>query len=193
MSEAIHATSTRTGSLNSPLIYPSVGIASLQHDHKGPEVSENEFVVERETKIAAKPEVIRSLIADFRQWPTWSPWEELDPDMRHDYGGADHGVGSWTSWSGNRKAGAGRMEITAMTDDSVTIALAFLKPFKSQSTTVFGLASDGESTTVTWTMRGPKTLLTKLMGIFWPMDKVVGKDFEKGLSKLKTAAEPKAI
>lgn len=152
-------------------------------------MSDNEFVVERSATIAAKPEVIRSLITDFRQWPAWSPWEELDPDMTHDYGGADEGVGSWMSWSGNRKAGAGRMEITAMSDRSVTIALVFLKPFKSQSTTVFDLVPDGGSTSVSWTMRGRSTLLTKLMGVFWSMDKMVGKDFEKGLSKLRTAAE----
>jgi hypothetical protein len=34
-------------------------------------------------------------------------------------------------------------------------------------------------------MTGPKTWMTKLMGIFTSMDKMVGPDFEKGLTRLK--------
>ena len=38
-------------------------------------------------------------------------------------------------------------------------------------------------------MIGPKTLMTRIMGIFRSMDAMVGPDFEKGLSKLKAVAE----
>ena len=34
-------------------------------------------------------------------------------------------------------------------------------------------------------MIGPKTLATKVMGLFTSMDKMVGPDFEKGLARLK--------
>ena len=47
----------------------------------------------------------------------------------------------------------------------------------------------GEGSQVTWTMTGPKTLMTRVMGIFTSMDKIVGKDFEKGLARLKAVAE----
>lgn len=36
---------------------------------------------------------------------------------------------------------------------------------------------------------GPKTLATKVMGIFTSMDKLIGPDFERGLARLKGAAE----
>ena len=35
-------------------------------------------------------------------------------------------------------------------------------------------------------MVGPKTFATKVMGIFTSMDKLIGKDFEKGLAQLNT-------
>jgi hypothetical protein len=37
-------------------------------------------------------------------------------------------------------------------------------------------------------MVGPKTFMTRFMGIFMSMDKMVGRDFEKGLTQLSTAA-----
>jgi hypothetical protein len=81
------------------------------------------------------------------------------------------------------------MEITdAVEPSKVQIALQFLKPFKSSSTTTFELVERDGATNVTWQMVGPKTFMTRVMGIFTSMDKVVGKDFEKGLDRLKTAA-----
>jgi hypothetical protein len=36
---------------------------------------------------------------------------------------------------------------------------------------------------------GPHTAMTKIMGLFLPMDKMVGPDFEKGLTRLRAEAE----
>jgi hypothetical protein len=105
------------------------------------------------------------------------------------YSGPDAGVGAVYEWVGNRKAGAGRMEITdAVESSKVQIALQFLKPFKSKSTTTFELVERDGDTNVTWRMVGPKTFMTRFMGVFMSMDKMVGKDFEKGLSQLQAAA-----
>jgi hypothetical protein len=38
-------------------------------------------------------------------------------------------------------------------------------------------------------MRGPSAFVTKLMGVFFDMDKMIGRDFEAGLAAMKTAAE----
>ncbi len=148
------------------------------------------YTVARSTTINAPAETIYHQIADFHNWGAWSPWDDLDPDMQRSYSGAESGVGAGYAWSGNRKAGEGKMEITdAVESTSVQIALDFLKPFKSSSTTAFALQPQGESTEVTWTMTGPNTLMTRVMGIFKSMDKMVGPDFEKGLAKLKAVAE----
>ncbi len=148
------------------------------------------YAVERSVTVAAPPSAVYAHIVDFHRWPTWSPWEGLDPAMTRQYSGADSGVGAVYAWSGNRKAGQGRMEITdAVEPSSVHIALDFLKPFKSSSTTTFVLVPDGDGTRVTWTMTGPKTVMTRMMGLFKSMDAMIGPDFEKGLSRLKVVAE----
>ena len=148
------------------------------------------YTVERTTTINAPVETIYRQIADFHNWRAWSPWDDLDPDMQRSYSGPDSGVGAGYAWSGNRKAGEGTMKITEVVEPaSVQIALEFLKPFKSSSTTTFNLQPQGESTEVTWTMTGPNTLMTRIMGIYKSMDKMVGPDFEMGLSQLKAATE----
>jgi uncharacterized protein YndB with AHSA1/START domain len=148
------------------------------------------YTVERTTIIDAPAENVYAQIVDFHNWRAWSPWDDLDPDMQRSYLGADSGVGAAYAWSGNRKAGEGKMEITeAVEPSTVQIALDFLKPFKSSSTTTFNLKPQGHTTEVTWTMTGPKTLMTRVMGVFKSMDKMVGPDFEKGLMQLKGASE----
>lgn len=148
------------------------------------------FTVQRSTSVQAPASSIYPHLVDFRKWTAWSPWEQLDPNMQRTYSGSDAGAGAKYAWKGNRKAGQGTMEITDATEpNQVSIALAFLKPFKSSNTTTFDLGEAGNETEVTWTMTGPATLTTKLMGFFKSMDKLVGPDFEKGLARLKTVAE----
>lgn len=155
-----------------------------------PLVMSDTYSVERSTRIDKPAPSIYPHIADFHLWTAWSPWEHLDPNLQRTYSGAGAGSGAMYAWSGNRKAGAGNMRITEATEPSfLQLSLEFLKPFKSSSTTTFALNPDGESTTVTWTMTGNKTAITKLMSAFIKMDKMIGRDFEKGLEQLKRVVE----
>ena len=49
------------------------------------------FSVRRATTVKAPPEKIFSLINDFHQWGTWSPYENKDPAMKRSYSGAESG------------------------------------------------------------------------------------------------------
>lgn len=152
------------------------------------------YTVERSATVRAPAGRVFEQIVDFHRWPAWSPWEDIDPAMSRDYSGAESGVGAAYSWSGNRKAGAGRMEIVRAVDgERVDIDLRFVKPFKARNDTSFVLSPQADgSTLVRWTMTGRKTAATKVMGLFTSMDKMIGPDFEKGLARLKQAAESSA-
>ncbi|EGD40869.1 putative transcriptional regulator, effector-binding domain/component [Nocardioidaceae bacterium Broad-1] len=125
-----------------------------------------------------------ALLDDFHEWPSWSPWEELDPDMTRTYSGADSGVGARYAWSGNKRAGAGAMEIIESRPDHIEVALEFLKPFKSQSTVTFDLAPVADGTRLTWTHTGTVSGVMGLMLKFYSMEKAIAPDMEKGLAKL---------
>lgn len=144
---------------------------------------------ERSTVIHASPEKILPHIADFHNWKPWSPWEELDPNMKRDYLGAAQGVGAKYAWSGNGKAGEGTMEVQEAGTSGVKIDLRFVRPFKNDCITHFHFTPQGNATTVRWTMDGPNLFIGKLMSLFIPMDKMIGKDFEAGLEGLKAQAE----
>jgi uncharacterized protein YndB with AHSA1/START domain len=156
-------------------------------------MADDTYTVERSTTVDAPPERIYEQIVDFHRWPRWSPWEEVDPDLQRTYSGASSGTGAAYSWSGNRKAGQGRMEIVEATQPSlVRIDLTFEKPFKARNDTAFTIRPEGTGARVTWTMTGRKTFMTKAMGLFTSMDKMIGPDFEKGLRRLKETAEQPA-
>lgn len=148
------------------------------------------FSVVRTASIKAPPDKIFPLINDFHKWGSWSPWEKLDPAMKRTFSGPDSGKGSAYAWDGNNKVGKGSMEITEIAPPSrITIKLDFEKPMKGHNVTVFTLEGKGDSTLVTWNMHGPTSYLAKVIGIFFSMDKMIGKDFDTGLADLKAIAE----
>ena len=144
------------------------------------------FSQTHETTVAAPPAAVHALIASFPEWVTWSPWEGLDPDMTRTYDGA--GVGASYAWSGNKRAGEGRMTFTSITPARVVVDLEFLKPFKAQNVVTFDLTPVGDGTRVAWTMSGQRNLAFAVMGKLF-FDKAIAKDFQKGLASLKAAAE----
>lgn len=147
------------------------------------------YEVVRTTTIDADPARIHALLDDLHQWQAWSPWEGLDPDLQRTYTGPDRGVGAHYAWRGNRKAGQGHMEVTASSTEQVDLDLVFMKPFDSASKVSFLLAPSGTGTEVTWRMTGEQKGLWAVLGKVVPMDRLIGKDFEKGLARLKAAAE----
>ncbi|HEX6075394.1 MAG TPA: SRPBCC family protein [Micromonosporaceae bacterium] len=148
------------------------------------------YTVERSVRIEAPQARIYHQITDFHNWTSWSPWEDLDPQLKRSYSGAASGTGARYAWSGNRKVGQGRMEIVEAVEPSlVRVDLVFEKPWKARNDTRFIIEPEGSGSRVTWSMTGRNTLMTRVMGVFTSMDRFVGPDFEKGLARLKATTE----
>jgi uncharacterized protein YndB with AHSA1/START domain len=152
------------------------------------------FRVQRATTVKAPPEKIFPLINDFRQWGTWSPYENKDPAMKRSYSGAASGKGAVYAWDGNKNVGSGRMEILDTSAPSkIVIKLDFFTPFEGHNTAEFTMLPQGDATNattnVTWLMHGPSRFMGKIMHVFINMDRMVGKDFEIGLANLKKLTE----
>ncbi len=150
----------------------------------------NSFRIQRSLRINAAPDRLFALLNDFRQWSGWSPWEKMDPDMQRTFSGPDVGVGTVYEWQGNKKVGKGRMEILESSPSTrLCIKLDFFSPFEAHNTTEFTLQPQGNGTDIIWAMYGPSPFMSKLMGVVFNMDKLVGGDFERGLTNLKALAE----
>lgn len=149
----------------------------------------SDFRVERSIVIDVPPAKVATLINDFHNWPAWSPWAKLDPAMKTSYSGPSTGPGAIYEWEGNSKVGQGRMEILTVEPAKTSIKLDFLKPFEGHNTADFLLQPEGTGTRVSWVMYGPMTFPGRIMSVFTSMDKMIGPDFIKGLTSLKSAAE----
>jgi hypothetical protein len=148
------------------------------------------FRIERSATIKAPPEKIASFINDFHRWTVWSPWEKIDPQLKRTYSGAESGKGAAYAWEGNNKVGSGRMEITeSAVPSKIVLRLDFISPMEAHNTTEFTLQGGAQGTTVTWAMFGPSPYVSKLMGVFFNMDRMIGGQFEQGLANLKAASE----
>ena len=150
----------------------------------------NTFRIERNIVIKAPAAKVFTLLPDFHEWTKWSPWEDMDPSMTKKYEGQAGSPGSSYSWEGNNKVGAGRMDLLEAAEaKGVKIKLEFTRPFKAQNLTEITLTESNGTTQVNWAMSGASPLMSKIMGLFIDIDKMVGKDFEKGLGRLKTLTE----
>jgi hypothetical protein len=145
--------------------------------------------IERSTEVQASPEVLSTLVADFHNFATWSPWDKLDPTMKKSFKGPASGVGAIYEWVGNDKVGEGRMTITDVKPEKIGLKLEFMKPWEATNAVAFTFAAAGPKTKVTWSMDGHNNFGAKAASLFMDMDKMVGGDFERGLASLKTAAE----
>lgn len=146
------------------------------------------FTISRSSEIAAPTATVHALISDYHLWVDWSPWEGIDPDLQRTYSGPDSGVGAKYAWVGNKKVGSGTMETISDTPERIEIRLEFTVPWKAVNTTTFELAERDGKTAVTWTMTGRHEGVRGLLMRLMPMDKIIGKDFEKGLRQLDRAA-----
>jgi len=148
------------------------------------------YHVERSTTISAAPDVVYGHVADFHKWDAWSPWEKLDTNMKKTFDGTQGTVGASYAWIGNDQVGEGKMTVLAVEPNKrIDVDLHFIKPFESSAKNGFVFAGTGKETKVTWSMDGTNNFMSKAMCLFMDMDKMIGKDFEKGLASLKTVAE----
>ena len=148
------------------------------------------FRVTRTIVINALPPAVFAQVNDFHNWALWSPWAKLDPAMKLIYDGPPSGTGATYAWTGNKEVGEGRMTIIeSRPNDLVRIKLEFLRPFKATNTAEFLFKSEGDQTAVTWSMFGDKNFIFKAVHMFMNMDKLVGRDFEKGLAQMKSVTE----
>jgi hypothetical protein len=151
------------------------------------------YHVERSTTVDAPAATVFAQIDDLSVWKEWSPWEKKDPAMKRTFSATSSGVGASYSWEGNKEVGKGKMTITdSKPAEKVVEKLEFIEPFQSQADITFKLAAETPTTTkVTWAMDGKHNFISKAFSVVKPMDGMIGKDFEDGLSGLKKVAEAK--
>jgi uncharacterized protein YndB with AHSA1/START domain len=145
--------------------------------------------VERSIRIKAPAEMIFPYINDFHQWQAWTPYDK-DSAMKKSYSGSESGPGAHYAWEGDKQVGQGEIMITRTTPPHrLEFDLHMIQPFEARNVATMSLDADGDATRVTWGLDAKHNLMMKVVALFMDLDKLIGKDFELGLSRLKVAAE----
>jgi hypothetical protein len=88
--------------------------------------------------------------------------------------------------------GEGNQEITLIEDNRIETVVNFIRPFESTAYAFFDLEEVESSVKVTWGFTSKMSRPFNVIGLFMNISAAVGKDYEKGLSKLKAISEEKA-
>lgn len=147
------------------------------------------YRIERSLVMKASPEAIHAQIADLRAWKNWGSWHEKDPAMKLSYSEKSTGIGAWSAWESETQ-GNGKMTVSAVTPTKVVYDLEF-PDFGSKSAGYMELIPEAAGTKVVWVDTGDLGMnpLSRWFGLF--LDKLIGADFERGLSNLAKRVEAK--
>jgi Polyketide cyclase / dehydrase and lipid transport len=153
----------------------------------------DDFSISRQININALPSDVFPWVNNLKNMNQWNPWAAQDPKSVISYEGPEEGPGAVYNWSGG-KMGAGRFTIMDVKQpNELNCRLQIIKPFAADNTVNYAIREANGSTNVVWAMAGKNSFFNKLMQTFFSMDKMVGKEFERGLGNLKRLVEQKKV
>lgn len=148
------------------------------------------YHVERNTSIKADVQKVTSLISDFNQWKSWSPWNVIEPGHQITVEGEPGKPGHKMSWEGEI-IGKGTQELISSEGGTLKFKLVFLMPWKAYSDVEFHVEQKGEETSVTWQLDSSMPFFMFFMVDM--MKALIGMDFDRGLRMLKEIAEKGSV
>lgn len=144
-----------------------------------------QYKIDKTIVIEAPPSQLQALISDFKQWPKWSPWQKVAPDIKFSLGNPNAGVGAHQFWQ--NRWGSGEMTITDITPSKIGINILFnqehiadgnISFIKEKNTTILSCQLIGEVNTPI--VGGYLALLNKY---------ILTNSVKMGLNNLKTTTQ----
>ncbi|MBS1490877.1 MAG: SRPBCC family protein [Bacteroidetes bacterium] len=149
--------------------------------------------IERSVVINAPDSVIFLQVNSLKNQNKWSPWVEHDPNTQVTYEGSETGVGAKMNWKSEKLGNGSQWIVESVPNKHLKSEMQF-EGFGGTNTSDINLEPTDGGTKVTWTYDGDVTgsgfimvSLGKIMNLM--MDSMMGGDYERGMSKLKTLAE----
>ena len=148
-------------------------------------VQPNTYQFERSKTINVPTAVVYEKVNDYKEWPSFSPWMEMDPEATLSYGDKTSGDGASYSWKGD-ELGVGSMKtLSAEPHKKLEQKIEFVEPFESESNITWSFEPTENGTKVTWGMEGKQDFMTKLYtAAMGSIEKNTAPQFERGLHKL---------
>jgi hypothetical protein len=154
-------------------------------------IAPTDFNVEREITINRPKAEVFEYVRHIKNQNEWGPWFKREPTMHQEFRGTDGEPGFVISWKGEVESGEGEQEIKRIVDgERVETELRFKQPFESSSQSYIVTEAVGEGgTKVIWGMKGSMPRPFNVFSLVMNIEAAIGKDYEEGLTNLKTILE----
>lgn len=147
------------------------------------------YNVKRDIIINAPQQKVFDYLRHLKNQDNFNKWVMTDPNMKKEFKGVDGTVGFVYAWDGNKRAGAGEQQITALVEgNSIQTEIRFIRPFAgiAQANTIIEFVSDNQ-TKITWNneskMMYPMNIMISMI------EKMLAKDMDESLGNLKRVLE----
>lgn len=120
----------------------------------------------------------------------WSPWNDLDPLMKKDWLGTTGKPGEKVCWE-SKEAGNGCQEVIKIdaVKKRIDTDIKFLTPYESEAHAYVTVVPEENGSKATWGFNSKIPYPFTVMKMFMKMEDAIGKDYQKGLLKLKEISE----
>lgn len=167
------------------LVYLVITVAVIMVG--GSFVLPGQVVVTRSIEIAAPQDKVFAIVGDMNRLQEYSPWHEIDPKTKYTLEVPAAGVGQKMSWtSDNPDVGSGTRTVAEYQPPTHVASDLDLPRVKAKAT--WDLEPAGSGTKATWSYQAKLDGIADRWFGLW-IDQRIGANYEKGLAKLKIAAE----
>ena len=143
--------------------------------------------IEKNIVINAPASAIFPHVSNFRNFNKWSPWDKMDPEVKHTYEGGDATVGARMNWDGPKTGSGSQWTEEIEENKRIKNGMSF-GDYGGKYYSEFILEPQGDATRVTWTYDGPNEGVGgKAMWIVMGM--MLNSQYEQGLNDLKQVVE----
>ncbi|WP_442961382.1 SRPBCC family protein [Pseudoalteromonas sp.] len=148
-----------------------------------------QYQVKKSIVMHAPQSHITPLISDFSKWPSWSPWQKVDPSIVFTLGEPSSGVGAHQFWQSSW--GFGEMTITNINSNKINFNILFNEEHIVAGEVSFSPQASGSL--VTCTLYGEVT--TPIVGGYLALfsQYILKNTLRLGLNNLKTTAQLQTI
>ncbi len=155
---------------------------------------DGKFQIEQTQLMKAPQEVVFNEVNEYRNWKNWEPWSQESDDMIINYGDKTKGEGASYSWN-SEEMGDGEITTTqANPFSSLEQQITFKTPFGESSSHVYWqFTQEGDSTLVTWGMKGEQSFMEKVAFTFQEesLTDMMQPMFKEGLDNLERSIKAK--
>jgi len=154
--------------------------------------TKKDYLIEREVTVSKPKNDVFNYVRLIKNQDLYSKWVMSDPNMKKTYSGTDGTTGFIYAWDSSQKeTGKGEQEIKRVTDnEQIATEIRFEKPFRNVAQALMAVNEiGGNQTRVKWAFASSMKYPMNVMLLFIDFEKLLGKDMESSLVRLKGILE----